>query len=420
MKNVRREVLQNGAVVLTRETRVNDIVATIVMLRMGSGFESDIEAGLSTLLQDSLLKGTITRTASQIATDIETLGASLDSSAQREYGVVSLITTKDEFLKGLDILFDVLRSPVFPENEVEREKDLIIQQIAKRKDQLLYNSFDLFNESFYGEHPYHKPQLGYPETVKKFTRDDVLRFYKRFYMPDNMIFSIVGNFDAGAAVNRIKSTFGALPRGNLPVLDSVKLPERLVPLERFQQQESQATWIVVGYDAPSILEREFAAMEVFDAILGGSMDSRLFKELRDKRGLAYEVGCIYAARKGPSFLAAYMGTENQQFGIAKQGILEVISRLKEEGPSGDELVRAKKYIKGTFTIGQERNVSQAALIATYDLYGLGYEFVDRYPRLIDDVSLQDVKAVALKYLGNYVLAAVGENVDPASQGKNNR
>lgn len=403
---VKKHVLANGLTILSKESRTNDIVAVQIYLRMGTRYETDEQAGLSTLLQSLLLKGTTTRTAAQIATEIESVGGRISTSAGRDYASVSLLIIREGLDVGLDILFDILQNATFPEDEVEQEKELLLRQIKARRDQLLASTFDLFQETYYQSHPYHKPRLGYPETVKQFNRKSVLDFYKTYYVPNNLLFSLVGNFDSPEVIERIKRQFGRLPRRDLPSHSETILSPASQPKEDSLERESQTAWIVLGFSAPSITHPDFAAMQVLNAITSGSMDSRLFVELRDKRGLAYQIGSLYVPRSGPSFYATYIGTKPDQFELARQGILTEIERIKTELVESEELKRTKTYLRGTFIMSQESNAGQASLMGQYELLGLGYQFVNEYPKLITLVAEEDILRVAQRYLGHYTLGAI--------------
>ena len=174
--------------------------------------------------------------------------------------------------------------------------------------------------------------------------------------------------------------------------------------DRFR--ESHAAWLVIGYPAPHIRSEDFAVMEVLDSIMGGSMNSRLFVELRDKQGLAYQIGSSYIPRTGPSFFAAFLGTEPEKFNRAKLAILKEVEKFKTELVEEEELKRAKTYICGTFIMKQESNAGQASMLAQYELEGLGHDYVDRYPEEIRKVRREDILRAAQEYFKNWTLSAV--------------
>ena len=406
-EEIEREALNNGLVVITKTSRANDIVSVKLFLRCGSLYEEEDEAGISNIMQTLLQKGTTTRTATDIARESETIGAKLSSMAERDQGIVSLLTIRENLNKGLELFFDVIKNPTFPEKELEQEKAQALDNIKVRRDVPIRYAFDLFAENYYRKHPYHKPVLGYEETVSKLTRQDIVRFYKTHYVPQNMIIVAVGNFDNKTFIREVKKELGTLSGKKLakdPLGISFSPPGD--DKQILENRQSDAAWLVLGFGAPEISSGDYPTMKVINCITGGSMYSRLFTELRDKRGLGYQIGSLYRGRVGPAIYITYAGTKPEQFEIVREGILKEIQKLKEEPVGEDELKRAKSYIKGTFIMAQETNGGQAQLLGTFELAGLGCDFVKRYPQLIDSVTQREVQAASKKYFSNFTLAAV--------------
>ena len=407
-------VLKNGLKILTKASKANDIVAVGVLLRMGSRYETDEQAGLSDLTQHLLLKGTESRTAEALAVQMDSEGIRLSASAGKDYGAVALLTTSEHLGKGLELLFDVLKHARFPEDKVVQEKEMVLRRIKARRDYLLSRAMDQLVETYYQRHPYHKPILGYPETVERFDRARIVDFYRTHFVPNNMLFSAVGNFDDQALIGQIKTKWGNAPMRPLPSFPEAALPVRDAPEAAFEERDNHAAWIAIGYDAPALGHPDYAAMTVLDAILGGSMSSRLFAELRDKRSLAYQVGSHYAVHPDASLYAMYIGTSEERFADARDGVLNEVEKLRSEPVLAEELRTAKTYLKGTFVMGQERNAAQATLMAAYEFLGLGYPFIEEYPKRIERVTREDVLRVARTYFsGPYTLGAVRPRIKNA-------
>lgn len=404
---VEKRILPSGLTLLTKPSQANDIVSVTVMLGIGSIRETDAQAGLSSLTQALLLKGTTSRTAEQIAVEMESTGARVSAYAARDYGAAFLISTSDGLAESLPIFFDVLQNPSFPSDEVAHEIAQTLQKIRAKEDQFIQKAMELLTEAYYGAHPYHKPLLGYPGTVSTFTREAIVEFFRTYYRPNNTILSAVGNFDRAWLVDQVEAHPGSATPAPLPQADGASVTPPSERRQRIEPRESRAVWLAVGYGGPSITDADYPAMEVLDAILGGSMSCRLFTELRDRRGLAYQVGSNYVARPGPSAFVAYIGAGPDQFEVARDGILDELRKVCSEPVTDEELRISKTYIKGTFVMGQERNSNQAALLARYESVGLGHDYVHRYPDLIDKVTADDVLRVARTYLsGAYALGAV--------------
>ena len=281
---VKRTRLPNGLTIITKPATANNIVSVVVALRMGSLYESDDQAGLSTLMQDTIVKGTVNRSSEQIALELESMGTRLSSSADREYGTVSLQSTSESLVKSFEILFDILTNATFPEDAVALQKNLQMQNILLRNDQPLYRAVDLMVEAHYGDHPFHKSRLGYPETIERLTRDNLLAYYRMIYVPNNMVVSVVGNFDEDRLISLVTAHLGDLPMGDVPAKVPGERPVPSSPVEMTEDRDTAACWYALGWPSASLADDDLYAMEVLNAVTGGSMNSRLFVAIRENGG----------------------------------------------------------------------------------------------------------------------------------------
>ncbi|MDI6809757.1 MAG: pitrilysin family protein [Candidatus Eisenbacteria bacterium] len=402
-----RFLLPNGLTFIARESDANDIVSLAIFMRMGSAYEPDSEAGYSNLTARLILKGTQSLNAQDIANGIESVGARINAYAGKEVGVISLEATREGFGPAVDILLDVLKDTSFPDEEVAQEKSMVLKEIGARSDRLLATAFDLFYETLFEGHPFHKPALGYAQTISNFDRADATRYYGMFFRPSNMVWAAVGNFDSKELLEKIRKTFlmfgGSLEK---PKPIEAKPVELVSAKQSTRVRETKATWFVLGYRAPGLGEKGYGTLKVLDAVLGGSMDSRLSTELRDKRGLAYQVGSTEGGYVSSNFLAAYMGTKGDQFEVAWKGVLNEIDRVKADGVTSEEVERTKSYLQGNYVISLETNFRQAYLMALYESLGLGYKFGDLYIEDIKNTTPELVKDLAVKICGNYCLSAI--------------
>ncbi|MCE5250702.1 insulinase family protein [bacterium] len=404
---VKRTELSNGLVILTKPVTTNSIVSVIVALKMGSLYETDEKAGLCTLMQDTILKGTTTRTSEQIALELESLGTRISSSSDREYGTLSFQSTAESLDRSLDILYDILLNPTFPDDAVDLQKKLQIRNILMRRDQAIYQAIELMVEAHFGSHPFHKPRMGYPETVQTLSRNDLLDLYKKIYVPDNMVICVVGNFDESRFIAGITEKLGALPKSVKPSKIPGELIRHTAPVEKTETRETAASWFALGWESPKMDAPDYYAMEVLDSITGGSMNSRLFVAIREKRGLAYQVSSFVNARMEAGIFVAYIGTKPSTYEEAKKVLLEEVWRMGRENVTAEELKNAKSYLKGMNIMGMESNTGQASQYALNEILGVGYDFGDRYNEAIEKITVSDVRNVGKKYLGdNYSLGAV--------------
>ena len=398
---VKRTILPNGLTILTKPVTSNNIVSVVVTLKMGSLYETDEKAGLCTLMQDTILKGTKTRTSEQIALELESMGTQIATSADREYGSLSINSTSESLYKSLDILYDILLNATFPDDAVALQKKLQTRNILLIHDQPLYRAMELMVEAHYGDHPFHKPREGYITTVETLTREDIIEFYRTFFVPNNIVITAVGNFNEKRLVSDITDKLGRLPHGEDPIRVPGESTVRTSPVEMTEKRETAADWFALGWPSASLEDPDYFAMEVLNAITGGSMNSRLFVAIREKRGLAYQVSSFVNARKETGIYVAYIGTKPETYEEAKQVLIDEVRRLSYEEPSFEEIKNAKNFLKGMHIMGQESNAGQAFQYGDYEILGLGYEFVNQYNNGVEKITAQDITRAGGKYLSGY-------------------
>jgi predicted Zn-dependent peptidase len=389
-----RHRLPGGTVVLARPLSVNDIVAVRAFVPMGPLYESDEEAGVSNLLQSALIRGTTSRSAHEIQEALAELGADLDSGCGRHLGSVSLQATAATWERALDLFLDVITRPVFPEEEVATEIELALGAIEAREDQLLARALDLFREQFYAGHPFHKPVLGYRETVRALDHDRVVEAARRFYRPVPPVVAAAGRFDPGRLVERLAEAFGDV---SLDPADSLPGPAHPVGGVRRLEVDREAAYLVYGFPAPDAIHPDYPAARVLDAVLGGSMSSRLFIELREKRSLAYQVSSYYDDQPGGGHMAAYIVTDPGRVEEAARGLEREFQHFVDEPVTAEELETARRYLRGSYLISAETNMAQAGRLARYEVDGLGQDYGDRWLAAIEVVSSDQVRAVARRY-----------------------
>jgi zinc protease len=402
-----KQVLNNGLILLIKPNPANEVVSVQALIRMGAIYEPQSKRGLSKLMQQVLLKGTTTRDAKSIVLETESVGASINAGlADSGYGSVSLKTTLAGFQQSLPVFLDILQNPSFPSQEVAKEKQLMLQELATMNDHPATTAYLNFRSLFYGDYPVGRSPEEMAKTVGSLTRDDLVAWYQKTYIPNNMVISIVGNVDPQQMSKIFQKSFGGWPKGEELAVTSATIP--LIDQDRqiIRTRDSQALFMILGYPAPDIFSGDYPVMEVINYILGGDMGSRLFVELRDKKGLAYNVSTEYYPSNYPANIYAFMATAPENYPAAREGIIAEFERLTTELVPPGELKDAKQALKGSFLMGHETNASQGKYLGSYELLGLGFQFDQTYPGLIDTVTTADIQRVARKYFTHYVLSVV--------------
>ncbi len=399
--------LPNGLKLILREDPKAETVALQAFVGTGARAEPPDLVGIAELTSRLLLRGTTTRSEEEIFTELEDLGAQLSQDILADMAYVTLVTPKETLERALPIYLDVLLNPAFAPNEVERAKTEFIREIRAQADQNFSIIYENFQKALYGDHPYGR--FPTPESVARISREDIVQFYKKYYVPNNMTLVAVGAFDRALVEALLRAKLQDLPKGaeDLPLKPqpiALKLAE---PKRVEATKRSNLTWLIVGYAAPPVASPDYPAMKVLNAIIGGGMSSRLFSELRDKRGLAYSTGSFYPSRAEESHLVTYIIALPDNAATAQQGILEIIKDIQEHGVPQDELERAQSYVIGNYRIDHETAERRAWYLGWYETLGVGYQMDAQYPELIQAVTVEDIQRVAQKYLQQYVLSVLG-------------
>jgi zinc protease len=411
-----RTVFSNGLVVIIHENHANPTVAVYGSLNAGAILDPSGKNGLASLTADLLMKGTAKRSADQIAHEKDFNAVELDVKAGPEYVTVSGYSLSKRFELLLDLMSDILRNPVFPEEEFTKLKSLKLSSIRQEQD----NPESLAFRAFYGSvfpkgHPYHR--LSVEEelaSVAAITRDDVIGFYKNHYGPHGAVIVIVGDVDSQEALAKAEKYFGDWIGGNP---ERPKIPEvsvqTTVKREVIPLLGKSQVVVILGH--AGLLKRtdsDFYAAVVMNHILGGggALGSRMGDLIRDDMGLVYTIYSTFDASFGAGPWYVQFGTSPQNLDKAISVVLDQIKVMHEKGATKKEVQEAIDFITGSFPARRlVRNSSIAETLHFAEIYGLGMDYLYRYKSLYESVTLDQVNAAAKKYLHPeaYTLVIVG-------------
>ncbi|MEY3256459.1 MAG: hypothetical protein RLZZ29_1594, partial [Cyanobacteriota bacterium] len=306
--SIYRTVLPNGIVLLVAENPAADIIAGRIFIRAGSCYEKVEKAGLAHLLSAVMTKGCDGLSSLEIAEKVESVGASLSIDAGTDYFLLSLKTVTADFAEILALSGLLLRSPTFPENQIELEKRLALQDIRSQKEQPFNLAFEQMRQAMYQEHPYSRSVLGTETTLSSINSSDLAEFHQVHFRPDNMVISLAGRITPEAAQELVTKVFGDWQPPTEPrhILDLPAIS--VTPKSCLKPLNTQQSIVMLGYMGPSVSAPGYPALKLLATYLGNGLSSRLFVELREKRGLAYEVSAIYSTRLFPASFIVYMGT----------------------------------------------------------------------------------------------------------------
>ncbi|MEM6449594.1 MAG: pitrilysin family protein [Cyanobacteria bacterium P01_D01_bin.105] len=399
--------LPNGLTIIAVENSVADIISTRIFVKAGQFCETAETAGLFDLLTAVLMKGTEQKTALQIAEAVESIGASFGADVASDYSLLSLKTVSADFEKILALAAEVLRTPSFPEAEVELERKLILQGLKSMKEQPFGMAYNYLREAMFVGHPYGIPLAQTQQQVAKFTRSDICQAHTTYFRPDNMVMTVVGRISPKLVVKLAEQYFGDWVKPDVP-LEEITFPDIPVAARKIvtPQQTNQA-FVVVGYLADSVSGADYAALKLISTYLGNGLSSRLFVELREKQGLAYDVSAFYLTRLEQSQFVAYIGTAPQNISIALKGLQHELERMKTTPLTAEALQVSKNKILGQYALSKQTNGQIAQTYGWYETIGLGMEFDERFPALINAVTIEDIQAAACRCFTEQSVSILG-------------
>jgi len=395
-EETRMEYLENGLTLLTRRTKSSSILGVICLIRTGSYYELSEQNGITSLVQSLLMKGTERYSSAELALALESEGIAMNVDASEDYASVSAEATVDQLDKVLDLMSDVLFHPVFPPEELDKERRNAIAYIHLQEDDKFSLAFKNLREILFEGHPYSQDPEGKPETLARITRPQILEFHERFYKPPNMILAIVGDVSHARLKKSVKRFFGS---GVLEPFEIVSSDKTINPSPKSRELKKplEQGFITMGYIGVPMNHKDYPALRVASALLGEGMASRFFSDLRDKQGLAYAVGSFYMNLKFQGSIVGYIGTRPETISQARSGMQQMFMKLSENPIPEQEMERARNFIIGKFLINHQTNLKKAFYLAWFQLYGMGWAFDDQYPDMIRSVKEKDVRRVARKY-----------------------
>lgn len=395
--SVTRTRLANGLTVLVRENPTAPVVAISLMVKMGTRWETPENAGISNLVQLMVVRGTPTRSGTQIVEQADAMGGSIEATGDVDASEVAATALARHWVEMLDLVADVALHPTMPESIVQAVRDFLVRQIRNRGDKPYDVAFDTLTARLFGRHPYAWDPIGFKESVERLDRPALLAHYGRHYVPGGMVLAVSGRVKAAEVAAQAGRLFGTMRAAPVPVA-APPAPPAPAPWRETRVVPGAQAQILMGSLAPALTDPDFPSVKVLSTVLGGGMAGRFFSELRDKQGLAYTTGTQYPARVDRSFFLAQLGTAPENVARAEPALREQLERVQRERVGDEELRVAKAYVLGNLAMDRRTNARQAWYLAAYEEAGVGYEFLDRYVTAVRAVTAADVQRVAQRYL----------------------
>ena len=395
--------LDNGLVVLCCPIRQIPAVQLGAVVLAGSREDVPGGEGLAHLVSNLLDEGTARRDHLEIAGFVDGIGGTLDTFGTREASGVSLKVLKEDLLPFLDLLQELLYESVFPEDRLELVRSQSLSYLASLEDRPDYVGSREFCRLIYQGTPLEGPNHGYPETVRKLGREQLMEFYRRFFHPANTILMLVGDFEVDALLARVREKWGSLPPGPLFQRQPLALRRAQEPVAKtLRVADKEQAHLFLGHLGIRRNNPDFYSLLVLDVILGSGpgFTSRIPKILRDELGLAYHTYaaiCASASLDEGRFVA-YIGTSPANRAVARERMTGEIRRIRDEEVTSEELAAAKSYLTGSFVFNFENMHLVGNFMLNSWVYGLGFDYPQKFFHLVQSVTQADVKRVAREYL----------------------
>jgi predicted Zn-dependent peptidase len=409
-RDVQKEVLSNGLVILTERMEHVHSVSVGIWLRSGSRREPAELNGISHFIEHMVFKGTERRTAQDIAREVDSIGGMLDAFTAKEMVCFNTRILDEHLPKAFDIISDMLLDPKFDEEDISRERSVILEEIRMTQDNPEDLVHELFTQNFWNPHALGRPILGTPETVSAFTRETLQAWFRHWYAPNNLVVTAAGKLQHREMVDLVASRFAKLAPSKDGQPDPPPQPAPHITLRN--KNELEQVHICIGVPSLPMSDSRRFAVSILNNVLGGGMSSRLFQNIREKLGLAYAIFSELNAYKDAGVLSVYAGTSIDTAEQLVRCVLEEFRRLKDEPLTDEELRRAKDHLKGATLLALEGTGQRMNSLARYHIYFNRYFTPDELIALLESVTADDIRQIAREFFqSDQVAASVVGNID---------
>ncbi len=390
--------LANGMQIITVLHDEQPAVTMRLLVKAGGAQDPDKKRGVASLLGSLLDQGTATRSAEQIADQIDSLGGLLGTGSGDDFTSVNVVVMKDSFGVAMDLLADIVRTPAFAPEEIDRQKEQAISSQRVNSNDPDYVASVLFDRLVYGFHPYGLPGSGTADTLASITRQDLQTFHRQYFVPNNMVLAIVGDVSREEAFAAAQKVFGAWPRADVPVSRGIDPPSPTRRVVVVDKPDAVQTEIRMGQLAIPRKHPDYLSWDLAGKILGGEGANRLHRVLRSERGLTYGASAEVGGRKQTGDLVAETDTRTETTGEALRLMIDEFSRLQRQRVSERELADAQAYLAGSFPLTIETPNEIASQVINNVIYELPVEEISTYRERVLAVTPDDIQRVSRSYI----------------------
>jgi zinc protease len=395
----KRIVLENGMILLLSEKHDIPMVTMNLAITAGGTAEPGNKPGLASITASLLTQGTAKRSAIQISREIDFIGGSLSVSGGNDFASANLRVLKKDIRIGLDLFSDVLLNPAFAQKEIDRKVKETLAEIQRQKEEPGIVAAQAFGKAVFGDHPYGRTNDDVAAYLPRLTREDVIGFYSARYRADNAVIAVVGDVTEKEIVVLLNDYFKSWKKKGQSLAAYSPPPVIAKTIIRKIDKNIAQANIELGHIGISRENPDYYAVLIMNYILGGGgFSARLMDNIRDTKGLAYDVHSMFSAQKDAGAFTVSIQTKNESTNEVLAETLKEIRRIQNEPVSERELIDAKSYLTGNFPLKMDTYAKIAGMLTAIEIYNLGLDYPQKYPTLINGVSRADIQRVAKKYL----------------------
>ncbi|MFD1705925.1 M16 family metallopeptidase [Siminovitchia sediminis] len=400
---IKKYTCQNGVRVVLEKIPSVRSVAIGIWVGTGSRDENPVNNGISHFLEHMFFKGTETRNAKELAEAFDSIGGQVNAFTSKEYTCYYAKVLDNHSTYALETLADMFFHSTFAEEELNKEKNVVFEEIKMYEDTPDDIVHDLLSKAAYEKHPLGYPILGTEETLSSFTGDLLREYVEDMYTPDKVVVSIAGNLEE-SILHEVERLFGSFERKGRPQAESKPVFQKN---HISRQKDTEQAHLCMGFEGLPIGNSDIYSLIVMNNIFGGSMSSRLFQEVREERGLAYSVFSYHSSYKDSGMVTVYGGTGAEQVDDLFETIQQTLEQLKQDGISEKELKNSKEQLKGNLMLGLESTNSRMSRNGRNELLLKKHKTLDEILDDIDRVDIHSVNNMALRiFTKDYTLALI--------------
>ncbi len=403
-KGVNCMKLSNGVTVVIKKDDSVPVASVNVWVKTGSINEKSFQSGLSHFIEHLMFKGSRNYQGDLMTRNVEKMGGIINAATSKEYTCYYIDIQKDGCIEALKMLADTVSNPMFPPEEIEQERKVVVEEIQRHKDSPQSMLFEYFMETLYKNSDYKNSIIGSSDVIKNISRDEIIKYYKIHYVPQNIFVAVVGDFDKEQVLATIEDTFGKFEKGTAPA--EPVIIETSDKVTDFNAKEKTVhTYLLAGFKGPDMASDDIYVADVALSILGSGKSSRLYRVLKEEKNIVFSISSSFMTLRGTgsAFISAVF--EPSKYKEAVEAVENELDKFTKEGPTEAELKKIKTNIKSSWIFGLQTFSDQAGQLGYW--YSQGHpEKFENYLKNVDKITVDDVKKFMNKYYSKEKMSKV--------------